>query len=329
MSNKILITGAGGTVGSVSDLIIKNLVAQGHDIRAFMRPTNKKDKEIEALGVEVVKGDLLNLHDVAKALEGVDIVYFSMSLTPYYSDAYIILMEACRKQGKIKALINLSEYEQSFMGYDVMVQEPETRSQYLGGGVSDWSPQQRAHWVSERALEWSGLPYVNIHANVFVENPIFSWFSLGAIVQDRVFEVPFKQEKIAPITAYDLAEAVANIIGNVENHIGKSYALTGDELIDMAELAQMYSEIFGFDVQYRYLDKDEWAEKYLGILRSQNQLHTEAHLKILLKLLTSPKYNGHVTYDLEKLLGHKPKGIKYALDNLPRIMEIKQQLAKS
>ncbi|WP_157951830.1 hypothetical protein [Actinobacillus porcitonsillarum] len=49
MSNKILITGAGGAVGSVSDLIIKHLVARGQDVRAFMRPTNQKDKEIEAL----------------------------------------------------------------------------------------------------------------------------------------------------------------------------------------------------------------------------------------------------------------------------------------
>ncbi|TNG95152.1 hydroxylase [Pasteurellaceae bacterium USgator11] len=327
MSNKILITGAGGAVGSVSDLIIQNLVAKGQDVRAFMRPTNPKAREIEALGVQVVKGDLLNLHDVAAALEGVDIVYFSMSLSPYYSDAYIIMMEACRRQGKIKALINLSEYEQSFMGYEVMVQDENARRDYLGGGVSDWSPQQRAHWVSERALEWSGLPFVNLHANVFIENPIFSWFSLGIIAGERVLEAPFKQEKLAPVTACDLAEAVANIIENIENHLGKSYKLTGDELIDMRELAQIYSEIFGFEVQYQFIDKDKWAEKYLGVLRERNQLHTEAHLKSLLKLLTSPKYNNHTTDELTRLLGHKPKGIKYALEHNPRIIEVKKQLA--
>ncbi|WGE88118.1 SDR family oxidoreductase [Actinobacillus equuli subsp. haemolyticus] len=81
MSNKILITGAGGAVGSVSDLIIKHLVARGQDVRAFMRPTNQKDKEIEALGVEVFKGDLLNLHDVAKALEGAVCAPYRFSLS--------------------------------------------------------------------------------------------------------------------------------------------------------------------------------------------------------------------------------------------------------
>lgn len=158
MSNKILITGAGGAVGSVSDLIIKNLVAKGHDVRAFMRPTNKKDTEIEALGAEVIKGDLLNLHDVAKALEGVDIVYFSMSLSPYYSDAYIILMEACRKQGKIKALINLSEYEQSFMGYDVMVQDQPLVL------VTSAAASATGHHSSERIgsvnVHWNGLDFL-------------------------------------------------------------------------------------------------------------------------------------------------------------------------
>ncbi len=328
MSNKILITGAGGAVGSVSDLIIKHLVARGQDVRAFMRPTNQKDKDIEALGAEVFKGDLLNLHDVAKALEGVDIVYFSMSLSPYYSDAYIIMLEACRRQGKIKTLINLSEYEQGFMGYDEMVQEPQARTAFLGGEVSDWSPQQRAHWVSERALEWSGVPYMNIHANAFIENPILSWFNLGTIASEQVFEVPFEaDEKIASISAPDLAEAVANIITNVEAHIGKSYALTGDELLSMAELAQIYSDIFGFKVTHRYLDKDAWAEKYMGILRDNNQLHTEAHLKGLMRLMTKPVYQ-HTTDTLEKLLGHKPKGVRSALENLPRIVEIKKQLAQ-
>lgn len=329
MSNKILITGAGGAVGLVSDLIIKHLVAQGQDVRAFMRPTNKKDKEIEALGVEVFKGDLLNLHDVVKAVQDVDIVYFSMSLNPYYSDAYIIIMEACRRQGKIKALINLSEYEQGFMGYDEMVQAPQVRTALLGGEVSDWSPQQRAHWVSERALEWSGVPYVNIHANAFIENPILSWFNLGTIASEQVFEVPFEaDEKVASISAPDLAEAVANIISNVEAHIGKSYALTGDELLSMAELAQIYSDIFGFKVTHRYLDKDAWAEKYMGILRDNNQLHTEAHLKGLMRLMTKPVYQ-HTTDTLEKLLGHKPKGARYALENLPRILEIKKQLGRA
>lgn len=328
MSNKILITGAGGSVGSVSDLIIKRLVENGQDVRAFMRPTNPKANEIEALGAEVVKGDLLNLHDVATALKGVDIVYFSMSLNPYYADAYIIMMEACRRQGKIKALINLSEYEQGFMRYEDMVQSEAERKSNLGG-ISDWSPQQRAHWVSERALEWSGIPFVNIHANAFIENPIFSWFTLDTIAREHIFEIPFTQEKMAPITAYDLAEAVANIIGNIDAHIGKTYKLTGDELISMADLANMYSEIFGFDVQYRYLDRDRWTEKYFAVLREHQQTHTEAHLTNLLQLLTSVKYNGQITDELTQLLGHKPKGIQYALAHNPRIVEVKKMLGQA
>lgn len=36
----------------------------------------------------------------------------------------------------------------------------------------EWSPQQRAHRVTERMLEWSGLPTVNIRGAMFVENPL-------------------------------------------------------------------------------------------------------------------------------------------------------------
>lgn len=227
---------------------------------------------------------------------------------------------------KIKALINISEYEQIFMGYDEMSKEEEIRKADLGVNISDWSPQQRAHWVSERALEWSGLPVVNIYANIFIENPIFSWFTLPTIANEHVLELPFEQEKIAPIAAYDLAEATANIIVNVEKHIGKSYRITGNELITMPDLAKLYSDVLGVQINYKFLEKTEWVQKYFKVLRENNKLHIAAHLENLLELIKSPKYNYQITSDLINLLQHKPKGLKYALQTNPRIMAIKDNL---
>ena len=42
-----------------------------------------------------------------------------------------------------------------------------------------------------------------------------------------------------------------------------------------------------------------------------------------MRLMTKPVYQ-HTTDTLEKLLGHKPKGARSALENLPRIVEIKK-----
>lgn len=31
------------------------------------------------------------------------------------------------------------------------------------------SPQSNAHWLSEQALEWSGVPFVNLRPTIFME----------------------------------------------------------------------------------------------------------------------------------------------------------------
>ena len=67
-----------------------------------MRKSNKYTSELEKTGDEVYQGDLFNLEDLKKALDGVNKVYFSMSLNPYYVDAYALIIEACLQQGYIE-----------------------------------------------------------------------------------------------------------------------------------------------------------------------------------------------------------------------------------
>jgi uncharacterized protein YbjT (DUF2867 family) len=39
------------------------------------------------------------------------------------------------------------------------------------------SPQVNAHWLGEQALEWSGVPFVNLHPTIFMEVTPFSIYS--------------------------------------------------------------------------------------------------------------------------------------------------------
>jgi hypothetical protein len=112
---------------------------------------------------------------VTAALKGVRRLYFSMSLSPYYTDAVSLMAAAARAQGGIEVFVNISEYEQSFMTFDRMTAPEEERRAWLGGLIANWSPQQRAHWVAEQVLDWSGLPTVNIRGAMFVENPLMTW----------------------------------------------------------------------------------------------------------------------------------------------------------
>src|SRR5437016_7668798 len=109
----ILITGAGGEIGSVGATMVGMLLNKGQAVRAFVRRDDKRANLLRRNGAEVFVGDLLNAADVAAALKGCRRIYFSMSLSPYYADANILMAAAARSQGDTEIFLNISEFEQS------------------------------------------------------------------------------------------------------------------------------------------------------------------------------------------------------------------------
>ena len=71
---RILITGGTGRVGAN---LVPRLLAEGHEIRAFVYPGDaSRAHKLDAFaGVETVAGDLRNLADVDRAVKGMDAVY--------------------------------------------------------------------------------------------------------------------------------------------------------------------------------------------------------------------------------------------------------------
>jgi len=314
----ILITGAGGEVGSVSRTMIHMLLEQQYPVRAFVRRDDERAGALRTAGAQVFVGDLLNVADVAAALKGCRRIYFSMSLNPYYSDATILMAAAARAQGGIEVFVNISEFEQTFMTFDRMTAAQEARLAWLGGSVSEWSPHQRAHWASEHALQWSGLPVVNIRATMFAENPILSWFPLRQLLSAGELHLPFGTQKIAPIAAYDVAEICAKILIDPSAHISMSYALTGPVLKDMDRFAEDYSAALGRKIVYVPQELDAWIETYInGALASRNP-HIADHLKTITRLVAGGRYDV-VNDELERLLGRAPKTVQWALERNPRI----------
>jgi len=313
---KVLITGAGGDVGSVSRVIAELMIAGGYPVRAFVRRDDERAQWLRQAGAEVFVGDLLNIADVTAALSGCHRVYFSMSLSAYYSDAVALMAAAARAQGDIEVFVNISEFEQSFMTFDLMTAPLADRLDALGGHVTQWSPQQRSHWVAERLLDWSGLPVVNVQATIFVENPILSRFPLPPILSTGELRLPFGGQRMAPIAGYDVAAACAHILADPSDHISRSYALTGPDLIDMYSLAEDYTAVLGRPVTYVPQDVDEWIETYIRQpLRDLNP-HAGEHLSTLVHLVADGRYDT-VTDELETLLRRPAKTIRWALQTLP------------
>ncbi|MFE4058966.1 NmrA family NAD(P)-binding protein [Streptomyces sp. NPDC059096] len=317
--NPILITGAAGEIGGVSRTMVDMLLAQGHPVRAFVRKDDERADALRRAGAEIFVGDLLNIADVAAALKGCRRIYFSMSLSPYYTDAVSLMAAAARAQGDIEVFVNISEYEQSFMTFEKMTAPEEERRVWLGGLVSQWSPQQRAHWIAEQMLEWSGVPTVNVRAAMFVENPILTWLALGSLSNGEL-RLPFGDHRLAPIAGYDVAELCVKILVDPAPHIAKSYDLTGPELKDMHGFAEDFEAVLGRQVVYVPVNVETWNETYVDSAMAAIP-HTAEHLKALTRLMGGGGYRG-VTDQLETLLGRPPKTVRWALENHPRIQEL-------
>ncbi|EFL27503.1 conserved hypothetical protein [Streptomyces himastatinicus ATCC 53653] len=317
--NPILITGAAGEIGGVSRTMVEMLLERGHPVRAFVRRDDERAHALRQAGAEVFVGDLLNIADVTAALQGCRRIYFSMSLSPYYTDAVSLMAAAARAHGGIEVFVNISEFEQSFMTFEKMTAPDEERRSWLGGLIADWSPQQRAHWVAEQVLDWSGIPTVNVRAAMFVENPILTWLALGPLSNGEL-RLPFGRRRLAPIASYDVAELCAKILVDPAPHISKSYELNGPELKDMHGFAEDYGAALGRQVTYVAEEVETWNETFVDSALADLP-HTAEHLKTLTRLVAGGGYRG-VTDQLETLLGRPPKTVLWALENHPRIRKL-------
>ncbi|MFA5290571.1 MAG: NAD-dependent epimerase/dehydratase family protein [Candidatus Izemoplasmatales bacterium] len=74
---KVLVTGANGFLGSH---IVRELLAKGYEVRAFILPHTSQDS-LKGLVYEVYEGNLLEREDISKALDACDYVIHTAAIT--------------------------------------------------------------------------------------------------------------------------------------------------------------------------------------------------------------------------------------------------------
>lgn len=318
----ILVTGAAGEVGSIGPTLVGMLRDRGLPVRAFVRADDERADTLRRAGADVFVGDLLNVADVVRALQGCRRVYFSMSLSPYYLDAVTLMTAAAKKHARLDIFVNISESEQTNLTYERMIAPDDVRTAWLGGGATQWSPQQRAHWAGEQVLNWSGLPVTHLRAGIFVENPILSWFPIPDLLATGDLRLPFGTAALAPIASYDVAEVAANILHSPDGHIGKSYTLVGPELKTAEQFSVDYAAAFARPVTYVPQDLETWNREYIDTALQSTKPHNAEHLKTLTRLVASGRYYDVENDDLEQLLGRPAKTLRWALEHYPHVHDL-------
>jgi len=284
MPNPILVTGAAGRVGAVGRTVTELLLKQGKAVRAMVRTEDERAQALRGMGAEVVVGNLLDLDSMHKAIAGCERMYFSMSVSDAYLAATVNAAAVAKHHG-VKAFINMSQMTVSQMSIT------ETTP----------SPQHKLHWLAEQALNWSGLPVVNVRPTVFLEG-FFLTLTSDSVRESDQIRLPFGEGKTSPVAAEDVARAIAALLANPQPHIGKIFHLTGPQSENMHFFAQEYSKALGRAISYQDIPVEPWRD---DLLNRRWPVHVVTHLAALADLHRAGRFD-RTSEDVRTLTGQEP-----------------------
>ncbi|MGC2452468.1 MAG: NAD(P)H-binding protein [Pseudolabrys sp.] len=237
-------------------------------MRALVRREDERAEALRRLGAEVVEGDLTDLASMHRAIEGCRRIYFGMSASPAYLEATVNTAAVARHHG-VEAFVNTSQM---------------TVSQMSISETTD-SPQHKLHWLSEQALSWSGLPVVTVRPTVFLEGFFLHLAAPGVRASDEL-ALPMGGGKTSPISAVDVARAVALILDDPAPHIGQIY--DRPESADLDHYARVFSEALGRPIRYRDVPLPAWSE---SLRQARFPEHVVHHLSAMAELTRQGRYD--------------------------------------
>jgi uncharacterized protein YbjT (DUF2867 family) len=280
----ILVTGAAGDIGAIGRHLTTMLIAKGHKVRALVRREDERAEALRQIGAEVVQGDLTDLGSMHRAIEGVARIYFGMSVSAAYLEATVNVAAVARHYG-VEAFVNMSQMTVTQMSIT------ETTD----------SPQHKLHWLAEQALAWSGLPIVTVRPTVFLEG-FFLRLAAASVRESDELALPLGNGKTSPISAFDVARAVSEILDDPASHIGHVYNLTGFESADLDHYARVFSSALGRTIRYRNVPLSGWVDTLheFGV-----PTHLVNHLAVMAELHAQGRYD-RMTDDLFKLTDKTP-----------------------
>src|SRR5262249_44772364 len=246
MANPILVTGAAGRVGAVGRTVTELLLKQGKAGRAMVRNEDERAQALRDMGAEVVVGNLLDLDSMHRAIDGVETMYFGMSVSPDYLAATVNAAAVAKHHG-VKAFVNMSQMTLAEMSIT------ETTP----------SPQHKLHWLAEQALNWSGLPVVHVRPTVLLEG-FFLILTPESVRNSNQIRLPFGDGRTSPVAVEDVARAISVLLANPQPHIGKIYHLTGPQSENLHFYSQEYSQALGRTITFQDIPLEPWRDALLA-----------------------------------------------------------------
>ncbi|MBB5058079.1 uncharacterized protein YbjT (DUF2867 family) [Granulicella aggregans] len=233
MSRKVLITGATGDTGRAA---VAESIKAGLTVRAMVRKVDERSKALEALGAEVVIGDLQEINTLSKAMEGVEAAYFVYPVAPGLVNATVNFLQAAKEAG-VSFIVNLSQRSASRTS-------------------TSWSC--RDTFIAEEVIKWSGIPFINLRPTYFLQWLLYPW-QLPFFVNEGKLRMPVGRGRHSPIAAEDQGRAIAAILKNPDELFGQTLDLSGPVEMDHEQMAAELTAALGRKITFQDLPIDEYC----------------------------------------------------------------------
>ncbi len=221
--------------------------------------------------------DFMDIESIRKGMVGVQRLYLITPAAEQMADMTRNLVNEATRAG-VELVV-----EQSAIGAD-------------GANPSDLGQRHRN---AERLVEWSGISYVTLRPNAFMQN----WLTAhGSDIKERdEFYCPSASGSISMIDARDVAAAGVEVLTS-DKHANRAFTITGPVALTHAEMAVILSKAVGRTISFK--EVGETAARQAMLQAGVSPWFTEAMIDHYQAVQSGER--SIVTDDFEKLMHRKP-----------------------
>lgn len=264
----ILVTGGAGHLGNV---LVRTLLEKGEQVRVLVLP-GEDVSSLEGLDCERVQGNILDLDQLKKAMNGVDLVYHMAALVAITSDKYELMyrvnvegtrnvIEACREMGVRRLVYTSSIHALGRPMEGKTVDETVEFDQTNPSGAYDRTKAIASALVQEAAK--NGLDAVIVLPTGVIGPNDFRRSEMGEMLLAWMQQKP----SISTDGAYDFVDvrdvAEGHILAAASGRSGEAYLLSGTQ-VSVSEYRKLVQDAAG--IRSHEIKIPGWFVKFIAPL---------------------------------------------------------------
>jgi uncharacterized protein YbjT (DUF2867 family) len=255
--------------------VVRQLTKSEQRVRV-LAGTAEEGKALEGPNVEVVVGDCERPETFAHTLDGIDAAMLITRNSLKFVEMDANFIDAAKAAG-VERLVKLSA---------------------LGADVGDGTQVKRAHGQAEELLKQSGLKWTILRPHFFMQNVL--WF-IDEIRTRGTISLPMKSARLGLIDFRDIAAAAVKCLTET-GHEGRTYTLSGPELLSFYDVAGKLGQAVGTPIKYNDMPPNEFRDLLVSMGRPA--WHADSMTRSY--VLMSQVENEELTGDVERVLGRRP-----------------------